>query len=171
LSVRRREGRIVLLDIQAKIRKIPAVITHNDADRVEIWTRPQYLYGDEYSVSCLPPTEVADGQVKILLSGSLDEEMDELEDGEIVDEEEEREEEAGEVNETEENRTMDGEDGEFEEGEIVEEEQGEELYEDEEITDGESKDGDQIVPTRPGKLVPYPDSDSSDTIINLDNPV
>jgi len=140
--------------------------------------------------------------VKLLLSGSLDEEMDEIEDGEIVDEEEEREE-AGEVNETEDNRTIDGEDGEFEEGEIVEEEEDTAiasdgatltltriksprsvssrqsrtcsvLYEDEEITDGENKDGDQIVPTRSGKLVPYPDSndsDSSNTIINPDNPV
>ena len=69
---------------------------------------------------------------------------------------------------------MDGEDGELEEGEIFEEEVMRKIYEDEEITDGESKDGDQIVPTRPGKLVPYPDSDSSDssdTIINPDNPV
>ncbi len=132
---------------------------------------PSIFTGTNIPSAVFPPTEVADGQVKLLLSGSLDEEMDEIEDGEIVDEEEEREE-AGEVNETEDNRTIDGEDGEFEEGEIVEEE--EELYEDEEITDGENKDGDQIVPTRPGKLVSYPDSDScdsSDTIINPDNPV
>jgi hypothetical protein len=43
------------------------VVTYNAADHVEFWTRPHYLYGDDYSISCFPTTEVDDGKVKVIL--------------------------------------------------------------------------------------------------------
>lgn len=54
--------------------------SYNDANRVEIWTHPQNLFGEECSVSCLPQPESEDGKIKVLLSETLEEiDIDDLE--------------------------------------------------------------------------------------------
>jgi hypothetical protein len=80
LSVRRREGKLVLLEVQPKVRKIPAIVGYNDSNRVEIWTHSQFLFGEECSVSCLPQPESEDGKIKVLLSQEVD--IDDLEEDE-----------------------------------------------------------------------------------------
>lgn len=150
LSVRRREGKLVLLEVQAKVRKIPAIIGYNDSNRVEIWTHTQFLFGEECSVSCLPQPESEDGKIKVLLSEEVD--IDDLEEDGVSPERQ--------------NPTMEEE---LEEGEIVDEEE-EEIYEEREEAE-EEENADQTVPYQ---LVPYLDSgddDSNDTVINPHNPV
>jgi hypothetical protein len=127
LSVRRREGKLVLLEVQAKVRKIPAIIGYNDSNRVEIWTDPQFLFGEECSVLCLPQPESEDGKIKVLLSQEVD--IDALEKDEGSPERQ--------------NETMEEE---LEEGEIVDEEE-EEYYEEREEAE-EEEDTDQLVPCR-----------------------
>ncbi|EFX83609.1 hypothetical protein DAPPUDRAFT_315424 [Daphnia pulex] len=50
LTAQRRKGTIVILDVQAKIRRIPARIISDDEEKVEITTGPRYLPGIEQSV-------------------------------------------------------------------------------------------------------------------------
>jgi hypothetical protein len=171
LSVRRREGKLVLLEVQAKVRKIPAIIGYNDSNRVEIWTHPQFLFGEECSVSCLPQPESEDGKIKVLLSQEVD--IDELEEDERSPERDaamEEEQEEGEIVDEEEEEIYE-EREELEEGEIVDEEE-EEIYEEREEA-GEEENSDQMVPCRWESLVPYADTDedSNDTIINPHNPI
>jgi hypothetical protein len=126
LSVRRREGKLVLLEVQAKVRKIPAIIGYNDSNRVEIWTHPQFLFGEECSVSCLPQPESEDGKIKVLLSQEVD--IDKLEEDERSPERQnaamEEEQEEGEIVDEEEEEIYE-EREELEEGEIVDEEEEE----------------------------------------------
>ncbi|EFX69244.1 hypothetical protein DAPPUDRAFT_329309, partial [Daphnia pulex] len=50
LTAQRRKGTIVILDVQAKIRRIPAKIISDNEEKVEITTDPRYLPGIEQSV-------------------------------------------------------------------------------------------------------------------------
>jgi hypothetical protein len=50
LTAQRRKGTIVILDVQAKIRRIPAKIISDTEEKVEITTDPRYLPGIEQSV-------------------------------------------------------------------------------------------------------------------------
>ncbi|EFX68862.1 hypothetical protein DAPPUDRAFT_114204 [Daphnia pulex] len=50
LTAQRRKGTIVILDVQAKIRRIPAKIISDNEEKVEITTDPRYLPGIEESV-------------------------------------------------------------------------------------------------------------------------
>ncbi len=50
LTAQRRKGTIVILDVQAKIRRIPARIISDNEEKVKITTDPRYLPGIEQSV-------------------------------------------------------------------------------------------------------------------------
>jgi hypothetical protein len=50
LTAQRRKGTIVILDVQAKIRRISAKIISDTEEKVEITTDPRYLPGIEQSV-------------------------------------------------------------------------------------------------------------------------
>jgi hypothetical protein len=60
LFVKCREGKLVLLEIQARVRKIPTIIEYDDEDRVKLWANPQDLFGEQCSVSYLPQQESED---------------------------------------------------------------------------------------------------------------
>lgn len=58
LTAQRREGTVVLLDVQAKIRKIPASVISDDDEQIHITTDPRYLPDIENSVGfVLKPKE------------------------------------------------------------------------------------------------------------------
>ncbi|EFX76736.1 hypothetical protein DAPPUDRAFT_248391 [Daphnia pulex] len=78
---------IVLLDVQAKIRKIPATIISDDEEQVEIATDPRYLPGIEDSVGFVIETkeEPCESEEELEEEVNNDEPVLELED--IPDEE------------------------------------------------------------------------------------
>ncbi|EFX67238.1 hypothetical protein DAPPUDRAFT_331278 [Daphnia pulex] len=86
LTAQRRKGTIVLLDVQAKIRKIPATIISDDEEHVEITTDPRYLPGVEDSMGFViePKEEPCDIEEELEEEVNDDEPVLELE--EISDE-------------------------------------------------------------------------------------
>lgn len=57
LTTQRQEGTVVLLEVQAKVRKIPATIIADNEDVVHIQTDPSYLPELEESETAIPKTE------------------------------------------------------------------------------------------------------------------